>query len=132
MQIHLFISSHASTGDRLKHALSSFRNYCTIIQYRNIETFGQEISTTGGEPIVAVIMVGNNEELVRFGQSAIIWDRFKTILILPDGEAYAIGLSHRLRPVFIDYLNSDFNNVVAVLDHIGGKSRKFVQHQTGL
>jgi hypothetical protein len=122
MQVHIFISEKAHAGDRLISALQSIMSSNPVIQYHRADTFGRMVSPTSKEPIIAVIMVGENEELTLLSESKGIWDRFKTIIVLQNDDQETINLCLSLRPIFITYMDSDFSEVTNILDHIKNRS----------
>ena len=118
MKIHLFISNQFPTGNRLKAKLSAAMSACPMIHHPSIAAFERELLLAVSEPVVAVIAVSDRTELNRFVSSRISWERFKTILVLPETSSGTIDLGLPLRPVFIDYGGSGFNDVVTVLCHL--------------
>ena len=71
--------------------------------------------TAYDEAAVAVVMVSDKEELFLLAEKKKIWDKFKTVLVLPNDESKTISLGHSLSPRFVTYMDSDFSDVEAVL-----------------
>jgi hypothetical protein len=118
MQIHLFISDSAPSRNRLKAKLQDILLTGTVIKYQNPDAFGRIIPRDYNETVASVIMAANTEELSRLAQIKFFWDRSKNILILPDKESETIKLAHKIRPVFMTSMDSDFSEVVLILEHI--------------
>ena len=118
MQIHLFISKKAQTGNRLKAALSDALKTNPVIQYNAPNAFGSVIPAAYDVPAIAVIMVSEHEELAELAEMRGVWDRFKTILVIPNGEPETIRLADQLHPIFLTCMSSDFAEVATILDHI--------------
>jgi hypothetical protein len=130
MQIHLFISKSALAGNYLKDQLRGILNSNTVIKYQIPDDFGRLVSIPNDEPAVSVIMVANQHELSKLVQKGQLWDRYKTILILPNNELETINLAHCLRPIFIKSMEidvpeqgmeHDFSDVISILEHINSR-----------
>ncbi len=124
MHIHLFISEKAPAGERLRAALRDVLSGLSVIQYSRIEAFDQVIPSHFNEAAVAVVMVGENEELARLADKKGILEKTRTILILPDNGKEALTMGHLLRPRFLTFMSSDFSDVAAVLTHIKSREQK--------
>ena len=118
MYIQLFISDHATEGDRLLAVLRKAIPETPIIQYHGTGAVGRVVPTAFNEKIAAVIMVSGREELASLARMNKTWERFKTILVVPDGESETVALGHAIRPVYTAFTSSDFSDVAAVLKHI--------------
>jgi hypothetical protein len=118
MHIQLFISEDTQEGDRLLGVLRAAMPGVPLIQYHDTEAIGRVMPTAYNEKIVAVIMVAERETLASLARRNKMWDRLKTILVLPDSEPETVTLGHVLRPTYMTFTNSDFSDVAAVLKHI--------------
>ena len=122
MQIHIFISEKAHAGDRLISTLQPIMRSNPVIQYHGADTFGRMVSPITKEPTVAVIMVGEKQEISLLSERKGVWDRVKTILVLHDDDQEIINLGLLLHPIFITYIDSDFSEVAAIMEHIKNRS----------
>jgi hypothetical protein len=80
------------------------------------------VSPITKEPTVAVIMVGEKQEISLLSERKGVWDRVKTILVLHDDDQEIINLGLLLHPIFITYIDSDFSEVAAIMEHIKNRS----------
>ena len=117
MHIHLYISDRAPEGERFRSVLQDTMPGTSVVQHHSSEAFVQVMPVAYKEKSVAVIMVANREELVMLARRKNVWDRLWTILVLPDSEPETVTLGHALRPRFLTFTDSDFNDIVAVLNH---------------
>ena len=122
MQIHIFISKKAHAGDRLISALQPIMRSNPVVYYHGLDSFGRMVSPTTKESTVAVIMVGEKKELSLLYETKGVWDRVKTILVLHDDDQEIINLGLLLHPIFITYIDSDFSEVAAIMEHIKYRS----------
>lgn len=118
MQIHLFISGPDSAGERLKGKLKNILQACTVIEYKSPDAFVRFVPKDYSEPVVLVMMITTRQELTILIQNELFWRRCKTILILPDEDPETTRLALKIRPVFMAYTESDFSDVVSILEHI--------------
>ena len=70
--------------------------------------------------MVAVMMAAAGEELEELLALGLILERLRIILVIPDAEPRTISRGHILRPRYISYIDSDFQDVAAVLGKILG------------
>ena len=121
MQIHFYISEHASNGNRLKSILQEFVHICPFTEHKSTDTFGKVMLEPYNDTAIAVVMVSGKDELQLLAQSKMTWERFKTILVLPEESSNLIGLCRQLRPIYITDPGSDLQVVAEILAHISRK-----------
>ena len=124
MQIHLFISEHASAKNRLEAVLKTELHVKAIINYHSPNAFGCVIPASYNEAAIAVIMAADREELILLARCNVLRERFKTILILPDDNPEIIRLGLSLRPIYIIYMDDDFSEIVLIMEHINNHFNK--------
>ena len=122
MQIHFYIPEQASAGNRLKSVLLDFAQRCPFTKHTSPDTFGSVLLEPYNDTAIAVIMVANEDELRLLAQSKNAWQRFKTILVLPQGDARLNEICHQLRPIYITDMGSDFKEVADILTHLSPKN----------
>lgn len=118
MRVQLFISNHAAEGHRLQTVLQGAVPNVPATQFNSPWDVGREALATYDEKIVAVIMAANRKELSQLAQMENIRDRLWIVLVLPDSAPESISLGHILRPRFVTFADSDFTDIVAILNHI--------------
>jgi hypothetical protein len=118
MQIHLYLSDSAPARNRLKEKLQDILHACTVIEHQIQDTLRRTIPLDYNEPVTSVVMVANNRELFQLAKDKLFWGNSKNILIIPDQGFETIKFANDLRPVFITSMNSDFSEVVLILEHI--------------
>jgi hypothetical protein len=73
-------------------------------------------------PEAVVVLVADKEDLQRLLPFRFRLEQVFFILILPDAEEETIACGHQLRPRFIAYQDSDFNEIEAVLERLVSRS----------
>lgn len=126
MQIHLYISRHASSGSRLKAALRGHLERFQVIEYNNLQSVGRVLPFDYAKPDVGVLMLGSKEELNQLALNSFTRN-LKSILILPLMDKVTMTRAYELGPVIIYHDNYDFSEVTIILDHIHKRS----ENQTG-
>jgi hypothetical protein len=114
----MFISEQAPAKNRLETVLKTTVHVKAIIHYYSPKAFGCVIPASYNEAAIAVIMAAKREELVLLTRSKDLWERFKTILILPNDNPEIISLALSFRPIYIVYMDDDFSGIVSILEHI--------------
>lgn len=86
--------------------------------YDSIDQFSQRLRQPRGELTVAVIVANSKEDLLNLLFIRNLLQDIRIILILPDREKDTIEKGHRLYPRFMSYLDSDLEEVAAVLNNV--------------
>lgn len=118
MHIQLFVSDHAPGGHRLQTLVRDAMPGVPFIQYHGVEAVGRVVPIAYDEKIISLVMVADVEELVMLARGQSLWERSKTVLVLPSNEPEIILKGHALRPVYTAFSDGDFNNVISVMTHI--------------
>lgn len=118
MHIQLYISEDASEGHRFQALIRDAMPEVPVIQYHGIDAVGRVVPIAYDEKIIVLIMVANIEELELLARGRNIWERNKTILVLPENEPEIVNRGLALRPVYTAFAGGDFTDVLSVIDHI--------------
>ncbi len=86
--------------------------------YSTIDTLGKRLHRPSYNIAVAVLLISGREELRDVLSIRHLFDNIKIILILPDRKNETIVIGHKLRPRFLSYTDSDFIDVVVVLENM--------------
>lgn len=116
----LFLAT-GNDGDRLKRVIQALVPREKLEIYGTVESFSVRLRKPTDEIPVAVIVAGNEDDLLGIlSISHLLYD-VRFILVLPDREDGTIAIGHSLRPRFLSYIDSDYRDVTAVLGKmIGG------------
>ena len=86
--------------------------------YDSIDQFSQRLRQPRGELTVAVIVANSKEDLINLLFIRNLLQDIRIILVLPDREKDTIEKGHRLYPRFMSYVDSDLQEVAAVLNNV--------------
>jgi hypothetical protein len=86
--------------------------------YDSIDQFSQRLRQPTGELTVAVIIANSKEDLLNLLFIRNLLQDIRIILVLPDREKDTIEKGHRLYPRFVSYLDSNLEEVAAVLNNV--------------
>jgi len=83
---------------------------------RTIDGLSARLRQPKDDAFVAVLMAKSRKELLYFLSILNLFRDIRIILVVPDRNQETIALAHQLRPNFLCYKNSDFTEVIAVLN----------------
>jgi hypothetical protein len=94
-----------------------------IENYHTIKSFSIRLRQFSEESTIALILAINKQELSNILAMQNLLCGIPTILILPDSSDETVSIGHKFRPRYLSYVDSDFNDVSAVLKKmVGGAS----------
>ncbi len=96
-----------------------------VIHVMTIKALAQRCRRLPRDVDVALLLVKNRTELDALCKLSGLLEKSKTILILPQQDQSLLSKAWELMPIYIDFSNSDFSSVYAVLANIINK------HKTG-
>lgn len=108
-------------GDRLKRVIQALIPGERLEVYGTVESFSIRLRKPVDNIPVAVIVAGNEDDLLSIlSISHLLYD-VRFILVLPDRDDGTVAIGHSLRPRFLSYIDSDYRDVAGVLGKmIGG------------
>lgn len=118
MQLLLYASVFNEDWVRLGSVVEQSAPREKIEIYRKISALHDRLSRPLRRPAVLVLLAANKNELVALSELATLSYDLKTVLILPDRTIDTVKQGHCLSPSFYTYLDSDFSDLRAVLQHV--------------
>ena len=111
----LFYAEHrAETGDRLIKKIQDQISADVVVSYRSFENLKHGLLQSL-KPNIVVLTAVNAGELSRILSLDRLLTDMRIVLVLPDRHKGSVSAGHRLRPRYISYVDSDFEDVVAVV-----------------
>lgn len=108
-------------GDGLKRIIQALVPREKLEVYGSVKSFSVRLRKPTDDIPVAVVVAGNEDELLGILSISHLLHDVRFILVLPDREDVTIAIGHSLRPRFLSYIDSDYRDVMAVLGKmIGG------------
>jgi len=118
MNVLLYAAKNTESGERLKHSIEGLRSVESLTDCWNITELLHHLQTPDPLPEAVVLQAASKHELRLLESFRFRLEEVFFILVLPDAEAETVARGHQLRPRFIAYQDSNFNEVGAVLDRI--------------
>ena len=84
--------------------------------YKTLEGLLERLHRPIDPETILIIVASSREKLLEVSPLRRILGDFRTIVVAPDQEPETVALAHQLRPRFLTYANSDFGDLVAVLE----------------
>jgi len=118
MKLIFYAKGKTAAGDRLLQKIEDQVSADIVEAYRNLDDFQQGLLRQRREPNLDILMVANTAELKQIIALGKLLADARILLILPDRRKETVATGHRLRPSYIGYADSDFEDVVAVIKQI--------------
>ena len=118
MKLVLYAEGKVETGDRLLQRIREQVSADIIEAYRTFDDFKQGLLRQRRKPSITILMAANAKELKRIITLEKLLTDIRVLLILPDRFKETVSAGHRLRPRYMSYADSDFEDVVAVVKQI--------------
>ncbi len=116
MKILLYLPHEDGVGKKLLGIIKELAVNEKIEIYRSIDSLVQRLRKPTYDMDISILIAANKKQL---SDLLLIKEEFrdiKIILILPDSESDTISEGHKLYPRFVSYIDSDFNDIEAVLE----------------
>ncbi len=91
--------------------------------YATISDLKESLTRPGNNQDIIVLLANDREDLWNLIAIKKILFDYRTILILPDRAKVTISLGHKLYPRFLGYADSEFSDVLLVLDKMKARAR---------
>ncbi len=108
-------------GERLLNKICSKFSCEHIEIIDNLDDFRKRIYSFPKNIDVAVILATNSSQLSDIIQYSDVLDEIEIILILPDQNKDTVSMGLTLYPRFLAYMDSDFDDVKAVLEKLSSR-----------
>jgi len=118
MKLVFYADGNAEAGDRLLQKIKDQVSANIVDAYRSLDDFQQGLLRQRREPNIGVLMAANAAELQRLITLGKLLTDMRILLVLPDRHKETVAAGHRLRPRYLGYADSDFEDVVAVVKQI--------------
>lgn len=109
-------------GSRLEEAVASVVPQQATEIVHTPEDLARRLRRPHNGLEVAVIMAATRKELRELLPLSQMFEGLRIILVLPDAHPQTISQGHSLQPRYLTLMDSDFQDVTAVLSKIMGRS----------
>ena len=118
----LVYAADVSQGKKLLDAVHPYSSNSQLEYHTTIDSLHQRLRRNGLVNVIALLMTAGRHELQHLQRLSGLMTDMKVILVLPDRSRETVSLGHSLYPRFISYLDSDFDDVRAVLGNLVQKA----------
>jgi len=87
----------------------------TLKVYRTLEGLLERLHRPIDPETIMIIVASSREKLSEVSPLRRILGDVRTVVVVPDQEPATVALAHQLRPRFLTYASSDFDDLFAVL-----------------
>lgn len=124
MNVLLYAAKHTESGSRLKRSIETVPFLESLTDCWNLSELVALFQTPEPLPETVILQAATAHELMTFSAYRSRLEQVFFILVLPDADEETVARGHRLRPRFIVYQDSDFNEVGAVLERFNARKRE--------
>ncbi len=117
-KVILYARVMEGAGERLFQLIQGMTPVQDTEIYDSIDRFSQRLRQPTGDLTIAVIVANSKEDLLNLLFIRNLLQDIRIILVLPDREKDTIEKGHRLYPRFMSYLDSNLEEVAAVLNNV--------------
>ena len=116
MKLFVFTGSDKQVLNRLLTLVGTVVPENTIEIFTTIDSLSNTLRRFHSGPVLALILTSTPNDLMNILLLKDQLNDVPMILVLPDRKPSTISTGTRLHPRFISYIDSDFQDVVAVLE----------------
>jgi len=115
MRILLYAEAGEPSGDKLERLIKMRLPEVEMEIYRGTNELSHRLIEPLESINIAVLLITSQQDLKSILSIQSLLQDVPKILIVPDRKAETIALAHQFRPRFLSDINSDFDEVTAVL-----------------
>ena len=121
MKVLFFSSTLEDPGRGLETSLKDLVPAGRVEVCRSIEELTRRLQRLYDQNTIVILQAQDKQQLARMVSLRDVFQGFRIILLVPDREEETIVLAHRLRPRFLSTSESDFSDVMSVLQKMLSK-----------
>jgi hypothetical protein len=115
MKIFFYSKAGDPSGDILEKLIVTRLPEVKMEIYRTIDDLSKRLRQPTENLGIAVLLASNQEDLKNILSIHYLFQNIRILLLLPNKETEIITLAHRLRPRFLTDVNSNMEEITAVL-----------------
>ena len=122
MNVILYVPN--SDGNDIRERIVGLIPEKRLKVYRTLEGLSERLHRPVDPETILIIVACGREKLSEVSALQRVLGDVRTIVVLPDQEPTTVALAHQLRPRFLAYANSKFDDLAAVLQKMIGSDRR--------
>jgi hypothetical protein len=113
MEVILYAPGSEQSG--IRERIGSLIPQRRVRMYRTLEGLSERLHRPIGPETILIIDARSQENLSEVSSLHRLLRGVRTVIVVPDQEPTTVALAHQLRPRFLTYANSNFDDLAAVL-----------------
>jgi hypothetical protein len=122
-EVLLYARETDAAGERLQHLIETRIPGKKIGRCRSIKAISHHLNGSGVNNTIVILIPSREEDFEKILDSYDLLADIRIILILPDAREETIAKGHRIYPRFMSYRDSNFEEVVTVLENMLSKTK---------
>ena len=122
MEVILYAPDSDQSG--VRERIGSLIPQRRVRVYRTLEGLSERLHRPVDPETVLIIVTYSREKLSEISPLRHVLGDVRTVVVVPDQEPTTVALAHQLRPRFLTYANSGFDDLAAVLQKMIESDRR--------
>jgi hypothetical protein len=118
LNIFVYFSSPAGSRPSFLDRLHQLLPEAQPEVFVSLEDFKRRLRRPKNDSSITIVFSPSREDLSALGSVREYLGKVHLLLVLPDQEAATLALAHRLLPSFITYVDSDFTELLSVVNKL--------------
>jgi len=131
MTVLLFANDFLEYGKHLRQKIEKIIDSGQLIECNNISQLTEHLLCRAVDAQIGIFCVQHEYDLDRLLTIQNLLESVFVILILPSIDDDMIAKCHRLRSCFISYPDTQFDDVIAVMNHLQWLRNRKYDHKNG-
>ncbi len=127
MKIILYAENKAEMGKKLEQLIQTQLPEIQMDTINSVSHLSRNICRPLNRIAVIVIFVKSEKDIARWIGIKSFFDNIRVILVLPDRTRSLVAWGLQLHPSFISYSDSDFIDIISVLEKIYGRTKEVLE-----
>ena len=115
MKVLFYATKRNKSAERLQKVVEAVVPQDQLVMHRTFGSLSRRLHQPGNDLNIAALTATSEEELAEIFSLRDFLSDIRIILILPDTKRATISKAHTMGPRFLTYVDSDFEEVKAVL-----------------
>jgi hypothetical protein len=118
LNVFVYLSSPAAASPSFLDPLRQLLPEARPEVFESLEELKQRLRRPKNDSSIMIVFSPSREDLSALGSVRDFLGKVHLLLVLPDQEETTLALAHRLLPSFISYVDSDFKELLSVVNKL--------------
>lgn len=116
MNISIYLSEFSEQETRLVDCVKNSTNQKIHLNYLNGKiNITQKINKSDE---LSIVVIKSANELITYTANKEMFENSKVIIILYENDYGLINMAYLIKPIFIDFIDSDFNSIIRIINKL--------------